>query len=86
MEVEDFGSKTLLRVLNAISFHQRLNLSQIERLTGFKYLTVVRQVDALKRMGLVRELEGNYERKIVPTFNRLELSFLEEIGARAFKI
>jgi len=77
MDTEDL-SQTLKRTLNAISFYRRLNLHQISRTTGTDLQTVIKQVNALKQMGLVREIEGEFERKIIPTFNRINARFLKK--------
>ena len=83
MEVKDL-SQTLLRTLNAISYYRKLNLIQISRATGIDYQTTIKQVNALKQMGLIREIEGEFERKIIPTFNRIETRYLKKHRSRKY--
>lgn len=82
IELEDFGSQGMLRILRILSEEKELNLSQLGRKSGMNYSGVIRHVERLVEMGLATETRYGSIRMIKANFHTFNILFKKEMGVR----
>lgn len=82
-DVEELmGSRGRIRVLRVLSESRELNISEVGRRTGMNYTSVERHLEALRKMGLLREKRYGKIRIFEATFKTIKISFERDRGVR----
>ena len=83
IDAEDLlGSKGRIRVLQVLAESGELNISEVGRRTGMNYTSVERHLDALRRMGLLREKRYGKIRIFEALFRTITVRFERNRGVR----
>jgi len=86
LQLEDFGSVGILKVLKIISKYGPLNISLLTRKADMNHTSVDRHVRRLSEMGLVYEKRYGQIRMIKPAFNSFNIQFKKGLDVKLEKI
>ncbi|MFB0558133.1 MAG: ArsR/SmtB family transcription factor [Candidatus Bathyarchaeia archaeon] len=83
IDVEELlGSRGRIRVLQVLAENGELNISEVGRRTGMNYTSVERHLEALRKMGLLREKRYGKIRIYEALFRTISVSFERGRGVR----
>ncbi len=83
IDAEDLlGSKGRIRVLRVLAESGELNISEVGRRTGMNYTSVERHLDALRKMGLLREKRYGKIRIFESLFRTVTIRFEKNRGVK----
>ena len=79
---ELLGSRGRIRVLRVLAESVELNISEVGRRTGMNYTSVERHLEALAKMGLIREKRYGKIRIFEALFRSVAVRFERSRGVR----
>lgn len=85
LQLEDFGSIGILRVLRIVSKYGPLNISLLTRKADMNHSSVDKHVNSLSEMGLVYEKRYGQIRMIKPAFNLFNIQFKKGLDVKLEK-
>ena len=85
LQLEDFGSIGLMRVLETVTKYGPLNISLLGRKTGLNHGSCDIHVKKLIELGLVEEERYNTIRMIKPAFDSFTIRFKRGIGPKMIR-
>ncbi len=72
--------RSRVRILEVISWKEKLTITKLSRITGLNHMVVAKSVDVLQRMGLVRVYRLGSNHMVESSFNSLAVSFMKGEG------
>ena len=85
LQLEDFGSVGILKVLRIVAKYGPLNISLLTRKADMNHSSVDRHVKKLSEMGLVFQKRYGQIRMIKPTFNSFNIQFKKGLDVKLKK-
>ena len=85
LQLEDFGSVGILKVLKIVSKYGPLNISLLARKADMNHSGVERHVTRLAEMGLLIEKRYGSIRMIKPAFNSFNIQFKKGLDVKLKK-
>lgn len=83
IDVEELmGSRGRIRVLQVLSEAREMNISEVGRRTGMNYTSVERHLEALRKLGLLKEKRYGKIRIYEAVFNSLNIRFERNRGVK----
>lgn len=69
------GSRGRIRIIGILAEHGKLNIAEISRKSGMNYTDVIRHLNVLKNLGLIKEKQYVNERIFESLFKNLTICF-----------
>jgi len=85
LQLEDFGSVGILKVLRIVAKYGPLNISLLTRKADMNHSSVDRHVKKLSEMGLVYQKRYGQIRMIKPAFNSFNIQFKKGLDVKLKK-